>query len=95
MGRQAWRSRRGWGGHASGRASWSGTDKGERLRGMKAPISVVVRDRAGDETLDEDAGQIAEGRRGLGTVAGARATAVLVVAQITDVVEGLGHNQRP
>lgn len=50
---------------------------------------MAVRDRAGDETLDEGDGQIAEGRHGLGTVAGARATAVLVVAPVTDVVEGL------
>ena len=76
VGGVAWRSR-------------SDPQEAEHLLAVEEQLAMAVGDGAGDACLDDRDGQIAEGRHRLRSVARARATPVLVVGNVTDVVDRL------
>ena len=87
--RKAWRRRRGRRRRDGDRGSQSDADECEQVGVVKEEVAVAVGDRTRDAALDERDCQVAEGRHGLGPVAGPGPAAVLVVADVADVVEGL------
>lgn len=66
-----------------------GPDEAEQFLRIEAQLPMTVSNGAGDERPDERDGQIAEGRHGLWAVAGTRATPVLVIGDVADVVQRL------
>ena len=76
VGGVAWRSR-------------SNPQEAEHLLAVKEQLAMAVGDGARDACLDDRDGQIAEGRHRLRSVARARTTPVLVVGDLTNVVDRL------